>query len=156
MTDILEIEWEKLKAHGSTSKLPSDMSDEERIEFIKWNILACTDELHEALAEVGWKEWATSRHFNRDAFLHELIDAQLFLHNLMLAVVRDGESVSKLQDEVDSLIMARIHRAIERQRVGYDGVAGKCPHCHRSLDDVPTIITDGVRHCGGCGRNVDM
>lgn len=153
MNDILLTELEKLKVHG---QIPSEMTDEERIEFIRWNVLACVDELHEALAEVGWKPWATSRHLNRDAFLHELVDAQLFLHNLMLTVLRDDDSVSKLQDEVDSLIQARIRRAIDRQVNGYDGVEGKCPHCHRSLDDVPTIITDGVRHCGGCGRNVDI
>lgn len=153
MTDILLIELEKQRVHG---QLPFKLSDEERVEYIRDNILACLDELHEALGEVGWKPWATSRHLNRDAFLHELVDAQLFLHNAMLAVLKEGDSASKLQDEVDSLVLARIHRAMERQQNGYDGVTGKCPHCHRSLDDVPHIVTDGVRHCGGCGRNVDI
>jgi hypothetical protein len=44
---------------------PSVMQDADRIQYIKDMVLAATDELHEALAEVGWKPWATSKHLNR-------------------------------------------------------------------------------------------
>lgn len=155
MTDILAVELEKLRVYRQT---PIHMSDEERMEFIRWNILGCINELNEALEEVGWKPWATSRHLNRDAFLHELVDAQLFLHNLMLAVIGPHPltgSVLDLQDEVDRLVLERIQRAISRQLDGYDGVTGKCPTCHRSLDDVPPTQVDGSTFCAGCGARIE-
>lgn len=63
-----------------------NMSDPERIEFIKWNILALTDELHEALRETSWKPWSSQRHINSEAFVDELIDALHFLFNLFLVM----------------------------------------------------------------------
>src|SRR5690606_25002112 len=65
---------------------PADLPEEERIEFIRWNVLALTDELHEALNECGWKPWATSRHVNEEAALKELIDAWHFFMNLLWAI----------------------------------------------------------------------
>src|SRR5690606_34705103 len=53
---------------------PLRLTDEERIEFIRWNVLALTDELHELLQEVGWKPWATSRHVNEPEATGELVD----------------------------------------------------------------------------------
>lgn len=146
--DELVVELGKLEFLGVD---PRKMGDAERLEFIRTMVLACEDELHEALSETGWKPWATSQHLNRRAFLKELVDAQLFLHNLMLAVLREGESVSTLQREVDALVLERIERTLQRERDGYDGVAGKCPSCHVDLGDVPVREVDGVQHCGGCG-----
>lgn len=104
------------------------LTDEERIEAIRWNVLALEDELHEALAETGWRPWATSRHVNRDAFLGELIDAWHFLMNLFIIADTDAE-------EIKRLYFAKRAKNDKRQRDGYDGVAGKCPGCHRALDD---------------------
>lgn len=146
--DLLTVELGKL---GHLDVDPRFMDDEQRIEFIRTMAFACEDEIHEALAEVGWKPWATSRHVNRNAFLKELVDAQLFLDNLMLAVLHEGESVHDLQREVDKLILERIERTLQRQRDGYDGVTGKCPQCHVDLGDKPVTEVDGVQHCGGCG-----
>lgn len=110
-----------------------NMTDEERIEQIKINVLALTDELHEALAEVGWKPWATSRHINQESLQGELIDAYHFLMNLMV--------VAGLSDkDVDYLYLKKNRRNLERQREGYDGVGGKCPVCHRALDDVRSSV----------------
>jgi hypothetical protein len=36
------------------------MSTQDRVHFIKENVLAMTDELHELLAETSWKPWAKS------------------------------------------------------------------------------------------------
>lgn len=146
--DQLTVEHDKLSALGIH---PRAMSAEERVEFIRTMVLACEDELHEALAEVGWKPWATSRHVHREAFLKELVDAQLFLDNLFLMALREGQSLYQLQREVDALVLQRIERTVQRERDGYDGVTGKCPHCHVDLGDKPATEVDGNLHCGGCG-----
>lgn len=108
------------------------MSPEERIVYIKENVLACTDELHEALGEVGWRSWATSRHVNGEAFLGELRDAWQFITNLMLAVEPDPERLALWF--ADSLI--KKHRANYARIESYDGVSTKCPNCSRALEDV--------------------
>lgn len=104
------------------------LTQEERVEFIKNMTLALADELHEALGEVGWKPWATSRHINEDAFKGELVDAFHFFMNLMIAVQMEP-------DELYEKYMKKRLRNILRQEQGYDGVATKCPVCKRALDD---------------------
>jgi dimeric dUTPase (all-alpha-NTP-PPase superfamily) len=108
---------------------PGALPDVERIEYIKSMTLAATDELHEALAEVGWKPWATSRHINRDAYLGELIDVLHFWVNLCLAVGADA-------DEIIERYTEKANRNAKRQANGYDGVTGKCDVCKRALDDM--------------------
>lgn len=104
------------------------LTGEDRIDAIRWNVLALEDELHEALAETGWRPWATSRHVNREAFLGELIDAWHFLMNLFLLADTDAE-------EIERLYFAKRAKNDKRQRDGYDGVSEKCPGCGRALDD---------------------
>lgn len=106
----------------------SELNEEQRANFIKDMILAATDELHEALAEVGWKPWATSRHLNRDAFIGELIDVLHFWTNLALAA-------GATPDEIRERYMEKADRNAKRQAEGYDGVWGKCAECNRALDD---------------------
>lgn len=120
------------------------MSDEERITFITWNVLALTDELHEALAEIGWKPWATSRHINTEALQGELVDAMHFLGNLILA---SGMSADRLM----RLYRAKRATNAKRQENGYDGVTTKCPVCKRALDDPAVSCTyDPVSHRAEC------
>lgn len=107
---------------------PMKMNEEERALFIKDMVLASTDELHELLAEVGWKPWATSRHVNRDAAVGELIDLLHFVLNIGLALNVTGE-------ELYLKYMAKRQKNIKRQEEGYDGVTTKCPGCGRALDD---------------------
>jgi hypothetical protein len=99
------------------------------IDFIHWNVTALTDELHELLAETGWKPWAKSRHINLEAARGEAIDALHFLVNLFLVLGLDDAQE----------IMRRYHlkheKNAKRQEEGYDGVSTKCPGCHRALDD---------------------
>ena len=109
---------------------PGLMQGEERTTFIMWNVVALTDELHEALAEVGWKPWATSRHVNEEAFKGELVDALHFLVNLCLAA-----DMSPM--ELYEGYLEKRRRNAKRQAEGYDGVSSKCPQCKRALDDVP-------------------
>lgn len=107
---------------------PRTMSEEQKALFIKDMVLAATDELHELLAEVGWKPWATSRHVNRDAAVGEWIDLLHFVLNLGLALNLTGE-------EVFLKYMSKRQKNIKRQEEGYDGVTTKCPGCGRALDD---------------------
>lgn len=115
---------------------PNTLEGEEAVEFIRWNALALTDELHEALAETGWKPWATSKHVNRDAFIGELVDAFHFFMNLMLVV-------DCTAGEFTAAYFAKRDLNIKRQAEGYDGIAGKCHECKRALDD-PAVLCDGA------------
>lgn len=128
------------------------MDDLTRIRHIKENILACTDELHEALNEIGWKQWATSRHINEDALKKELIDAAHFLINLML-------HAGMTADEFFEMYIVKNKRNFERQAEGYDGVSSKCPHCARALDDVGVvqlrILGELAFACGHCEKGLD-
>lgn len=118
---------------------------------IKDNILGLEDELHEALGEVGWKPWATARHINKEAYLSELVDALHFLVNLY--ALGGGDAV-----DMFNRYLKKNKRNRERQLEGYDGLKGKCPGCHRALDD-PAVecITDkaGWIHCWETGKNFE-
>lgn len=106
----------------------SEMLEEERVWYAKDQILALLDETHEALGEIGWKSWATSRHFNRDAFVGELIDALHFLVNLFLVAECTPQ-------EMYQRYIAKNEKNRTRQDKGYDGVTDKCPGCKRAYDD---------------------
>jgi len=126
MQDMLDAQFNaQVDFHGLDF---SKLTQEERIEAITWNMLALQDELHEALAEVGWKPWATSRHINREAYVAELVDAWHFFMNLLLLV-----DVSEV--EFRKAYYAKRNRNNQRQKEGYDGVSGKCAGCGRALDD---------------------
>lgn len=116
----------QVKSYGRD---PGLLGEEDRAQFIKDMVLAATDELHEALAEVGWKPWATSRHLNRDAYVGELIDVLHFWVNLCLAAGVTAQ-------EVEIRYLNKAEKNARRQADGYDGLAGKCPHCHRAYDDI--------------------
>lgn len=124
---------------------------------VMMNATALASELHEALAEVGWKPWATPRGWlNRDAYIGELVDVGHFLANLLVAVGCTDE-------EWEERYRAKQVLNLRRQRDGYDGVSTKCPECHRALDDVgigqrddPTAKPHAVVFCcGGCDATLD-
>lgn len=131
------------------------MTLQERISYIKENVLAATDELHEALGEVGWRSWATSQHINRDAYLGELRDVWQFLTNLMLAAEPDPAALAGWLANA----LAAKHR-INHDRIGaYDGVSTKCPNCARALEDVTIAelpdLPDEERFRCVCGAVLD-
>lgn len=113
---------------------PSTLETNEQLDWIRWNTLALEDELHEALAETGWKPWAKSKHVNRDAFVGELVDAFHFFMNLMLVVDCSAEEL------LDKYFQKRRVNQ-QRQADGYDGVSTKCVACRRALDDPATQCT---------------
>lgn len=122
----------QMKSYGTD---PGQLEGEDRRRFIVDMYTALVDELHEALNETGWKPWATSRHFNRDAYVDELVDALHFLVNLFL--VADVEP-----EEVAERYVRKNQRNAERQKAGYDGVTGKCAVCGRALDDTNVNCTE--------------
>lgn len=130
------------------------MTQAERLDYIRENVLAATDELHEALAETGWKSWATSRHINRDAYLGELRDCWQFLTNLMLVAEPDPRKLAVWFADA----LAEKHD-VNRRRIGaYDGITSKCPNCRRALDEVPIkeVMIEGtqVYFCGACNHEL--
>ena len=115
----------------------------DRIQFIKEMQQAAVSELGEALDEIGWKSWATSRHINREAFIAELVDVLHFWINMLIAL---GDDPADIADEVFRGYLAKRQRNAARQVEGYDGVSTKCSHCGRALDD-PAV---------GCWRRDDQ
>lgn len=133
-----------------------NMTDEERIHHFKEMLHALNDEMHEALGEMGWKPWASSKHFNTDAIQGELIDAWHFFMNLLwISKMTPGELFEKYQ--------AKRLKNIQRQVEGYDGVSTKCAGCRRALDDDTVechvnYIKDGVvkEHCCHAGPATEV
>src|SRR5262245_35274699 len=107
---------------------PALLTDEAKMQYIRTMALALTDELHEALGETGWKDWAASNHLNRDAYMGELADVFIFLMNLMMVA---QITPTNLMD----VVKAKIMKNHQRQDNGYDGVTEKCPGCRRAYDD---------------------
>lgn len=118
----IALQIEKMGGH------PGSFEIEQKIQFIKDMTLALEDELHEALGEVGWKPWATSKHINREAYLSELTDALHFFVNLCLVI-------NATPYELYEAYVKKNLKNHKRQGEGYDGLSGKCPGCKRALDD---------------------
>lgn len=124
---------------------PASFREDQFADYVRMNVLAVTDELHEALAETGWKPWATSRHLNREAYKKELVDALHFFVNLCLVAGITAPELAAAYYEKN----AKNH---VRQDVGYDGVREKCPNCRRALDDVPVNQKFIYKHLGHLPR----
>lgn len=112
----------------------TELSPEQRAQYVRDMSLALTDELHEALNETGWKPWATSRHFNRDAFVGEMIDVLHFWCNLVLVA-------GVTEEEIANAYFAKANKNAKRQSDGYNGVDGKCKSCGRAFDDSAVLCT---------------
>ncbi len=126
----------QVEIYGSS---PHVWSDGDRIEYIKEMVLAATDELHEALGEVGWKSWASSRRIDRDAYLGELIDVLFFLMDLFIVVDTRGS-------EVTDRYLKKLAINTTRAKGTYTGVDEKCSTCRRALDD--PAVTCTPTECG--------
>ena len=132
LQQILDRQRELQKKHYGVDV--AKLTEEERAQYIRDMSLALTDELHEALNEVGWKPWATSRHINRQAYLGELIDVLHFWANLVLVTNTNEE-------ELVEMYFAKADKNVKRQLAGYDGVEGKCTTCGRAFDDAAVLCT---------------
>lgn len=104
------------------------LTDAERVSHFKEMYIALDDEMHEALGEMGWKPWASSKHFNKAAVQGELIDAWHFFMNLMMIA---GMTPEDLFENYQT----KRAKNIKRQEENYDGVTTKCRGCKRAFDD---------------------
>lgn len=94
---------------------PSTFDIRDKIQYIQWNILGATDELHEVLGEVQWKMW-TGRPatINEEAYCDELADVlHLFLNLCLVVDLTPAELVQRYW---------RKHQ-INRQRAGLPPVS---------------------------------
>lgn len=125
---------------------------QELVEWVRINILAAEDELHEALAEISWKPWASAEFFHREAFLGEIVDVLHFIGNLLA-----GADITDY--ELNSAYSEKMERNRERQRSNYTGL-DKCSVCTRAGDDVVAhggsmVYTDSTWTCRACIDGVD-
>jgi hypothetical protein len=135
MIDLIELITAQRDLQTRLGHNFTTMTVEERITYIREHVLACTDELHEALAETGWKSWATSKHINYPAYFGELRDAWQHLTNLML--IAEPDPVKLAETFANALYLKH---TINHLRINnYDGISTKCPSCSRALDDTTTI-----------------
>jgi hypothetical protein len=145
---VVEMSLDRLQAlvtrqyqlQQTLGELPGDdATNEDRIIYLRTMVLACIDELLEALNETGWKPWALSDHINEAAAFGELSDALQFLLNAFFAVSPKGMTPEWIARAIDDRHMAKVKVNIARHEQGYDGVSTKCTICRRALDD------EGVR-----------
>lgn len=129
---------------------PATLSVKERLEYIRWNVLALEDELHEMLAETSWKPWARAEFIHGDKATNELIDALHFLMNLFLVLAPADTSPSELAHDLFERYERKRAINAARQRHGYDGVATKCAGCQRALDDPGMVYVNTTRHRAEC------
>lgn len=134
------------------------MTDAERMEYVRWNVLALQDELHEALQETGWKPWASSDHLNLEAYVGELVDAFHFFMNMLLVT---GVRPEQLAQRFTEMYLAKWQRNVERQSEGYTGVKEKCPACGRdltetTLSEIFDMVADRYETRCACGQLLDI
>jgi hypothetical protein len=103
-------------------------------DYVRVNVLALEDELHEAMQEVVWKPWSHAEpgFIDRDRYLDELIDAWHFFMNLVLVAKKDDQRLGDLVNEFTERYFAKHDRNRQRQAEGYTGL-DKCPNCKREL-----------------------
>ena len=148
---MLELQRELQLKMPPPNRVPADLRGDERATFMVWNAYALTDEVHEAVAEMGWKPWATSRHLNGAPMLKEMVDAWHFFMNMLLVIGGEmGWTIEELADEFTKAYLKKNQVNAERQEQGYDGVSTKCPNCKRELsevDQLARVSAQGVEYC---------
>lgn len=119
----MQRELQFIKGHDFPTMTPP-----EQMAFIEECGLGAITELGEALAETGWKPWASSNHINRPAYLRELVDTWHMLMNLMLVAGLGPDDLY-----ADYIEKNKVNR--RRFTEGYDGVTAKCPACKRQYGE---------------------
>lgn len=114
------------------------MTGEQKMEYIRWNMLALQNELNEALDETDWKPWTHNdeRGLNLEAYVSELADAFHFFMNLLLVT---GVPTDEMAIAFTQRYFHKREVNIRREAEAYDGKIGKCAGCGRDLND------EGVR-----------
>lgn len=155
LADLLEAQL-KLQIEHMKDGDPRTLTGDAMADFMRWNAFALTDEVHEAMAEVGWKPWATNRAIDEEAFLGEMVDGFHFFMNMLLCGVRRPPEV--IAQKFEEAYFRKNQRNAERQQEGYSGL-DKCPGCHRDLTDTKRTMAsyeapDGSGHW--CSKGCHM
>jgi dimeric dUTPase (all-alpha-NTP-PPase superfamily) len=137
LIDLLDMQ-RRLQNHIRESsgrlRIP-EMDDQGVSDYIAENVLALTDELHEALNHVGWKSWAKERGIiDRKAYLAEVVDAFFFWMNLVNVTGASADEIEKIYIEKHARNMARYANG----REGYSMREGKCANCGEDFGDIAT------------------
>lgn len=130
---MLEMQLELQKSHMKDGN-PQYLTGDDMADFMRWNAFALEDEIHEAMAEVGWKPWAKNRAINEDAFLKEMVDAFHFFMNMLLCGL-NTDSPEVIADKFTRAYITKNAVNAQRQADGYTGL-DKCGECHRDLIEV--------------------
>jgi hypothetical protein len=162
-----EPEWKWLE---STRKIQeasfgvnyTELTGEKLADYLLMNAFALSDELHEAMAECHWKNWAKNRgDINNEAFGDEMADLVIFAGNMAVA---NGET----DDSFWARVRAKQGRNAARQEHGYDAKASKCPNCRRELDKPKALVrmkvlvspntgdAMSVVRCAGCSSRLGV
>lgn len=148
LQEFLELQHE-LQVEGF-GKDPMAYETEDAIQFIHWNVTALVDELHEMLAEIGWKPWASSRHINGGPAMKEMVDAWHFFMNILMALAPAygiENDLGDLAETFEGLYLAKRNVNAQRQHEGYDGVSSKCTICRRELSEAHVAYCGAPVHC---------
>lgn len=124
-----------IKHYGPKLEAFGEMTERERINYIKEQHLALVDELQEAMSEVSWKPWASAQFVNREAFIGEMVDLLHFAANMLVAVMCTDDELNKSYTE-------KLRRNVNRQLNGYTGT-DKCIFCRRAFDDIDAHAVNG-------------
>jgi len=119
---------------GSFGITPDELEGDELAEYVRLNVLAATEELHEAMRCISWKPWATEGRGEwrkdlkkrdemgdgalvdaKDQFVEELVDVLHFVFNLFNVVK------GTTWDEVVSRYLEKASENARRQKEGYRG-----------------------------------
>jgi dimeric dUTPase (all-alpha-NTP-PPase superfamily) len=109
---------------------------EHKIAFMRQQYVNMTVETVEALNEIGWKPWGSSRHINAEAGMKELIDHFHFLMNWMMCLAPEM-GLKNNAELVEWFTEAYFDKNLvnhQRRDANYDGFAEKCPQCGREKE----------------------
>jgi hypothetical protein len=123
-----------------------NMSQVERVQYIRDQHQAAVVELTEVLNETEWKPWAKPSslilgpQINRNAYIGELIDVIHFWLNMLFPVC-ENMTPTEIADEIFTRFTMKNRINIQRQLDDYDGRSTKCGGCGRAVDDVAVQCT---------------
>ena len=147
-------EWiaitKELQLNGFHRDLES-LEGDERADALHADITGMMSEVVEISNEIGWKPWVKNRGwYNHDEVMGEVVDLLHFVANVLVTCHIDG-------DQLADAYLSKVTKNYSRQARGDDGVDRICRNCHRSLDDVGTVILKHekmplreVTVCGAC------
>jgi hypothetical protein len=133
----------------------ANLEGDERADALHADITGMMCEVVEIGDEIGWKPWVKNRGwYNQKEVCGEIVDLLHFVANVLVTCHINAEMLTYAYLE-------KVEKNRIRQASGDDGVSRRCPHCHRSVDDVGIQeVTDWwdtkfkVKVCGSCHKQL--